>query len=345
MTIARNILIVAACLLATVTTLRAEDRVRVVSGSEERMLIGVIADYNGQELRIELASGQPVTVPAARVLDVQSTFNADQQQADDFAARREYAAAVEAYRRAINAETRPWVRRRILANVTTAYENQGEIARAGDTFLTLMKADEHWQFLERIPLAWTSGFTDAAVEARAAAWLADTELAPSVLLGASWSLSGRQRAAAIAALRKLSDHPNPRIAHLAEAQLWRSNLATVGAQEVLAWETQIARMPAQLRAGPYLLAAKGWLVQDSRQHGGGELTYQRAAWAAMRVPILFPERHALVAEALASAAEALGKLRWREEAQSVDRELADSFPHTPAGQAAQRRLQTTPSAR
>jgi tetratricopeptide (TPR) repeat protein len=340
---ARTILIIA-CMAMGGILVRAEDRVRVSSGNDnERTLVGIISDYTGKELRIELATGQQVVVPAARVLEVQSNWSEAHQQADDLAARHDYEGAIDAYRRAVSSETRAWVRRRILASVTTVYENQGEIARAGDTFLTLMKADEHWQYLERIPLAWTSSFADGAVEARAESWLATSDLPPAVLLGASWSLAGRNRTAAMAALRKLSDHTDRRIAMLAEAQLWRANLASVGTQEVNAWETQIARMPAELRAGPYTLAAKGWLTQDSRQHSGGEATYQRAVWAAMRVPVLFPERHALAAEALASSAEALGKLRWTEEAQSVDRELAENFPETAAGQAAQRRLQMNTS--
>jgi hypothetical protein len=227
-----------------------------------------------------------------------------------------------------------------MAQVCTCYEALGQFDRAGDAFVLIVKSDEHGQYFERIPLAWTSSLADVTLAQKARGWLA-AEGAPALqLLGASWSLSGESRAVAIAALRQLSSSTDPRIAHLADAQLWRANIATVGPQELQAWETQIQRMPANLRSGPYLVLGKGWQQQNARMLGKADDIHRRAAWAFLKAPILYPERPAHALEGLTLAVEPLTKLTWDDEAAILLREIAGRFPESEAGQAAAKRLAT-----
>ena len=318
---------------------RAEDRVVVqnADSSTTRTLTGEIADYNGKELRIQLATGQALNVPAARVVRVESTWQAEHEAADRLRDERKHLEAIDAYRQALRKESRAWAKRRIMADAITAYESLGQFERAGEAFALLMQADEHWQYLERAPLAWLSALVDARLEQRAQMWLA-SELAPVQLLGASWSLSGAQRTQAVNTLRKLSNHADARIAHLADAQLWRANITTVGPQELAAWEAQILRMPANLRAGPYLVLGRGWLQQNARMLGNADVVQRRAVAAFMQAPVLHADRPQLALQGLEQAANVLEQLSWQDEATVVLRELASDFANTDAGRAAAARL-------
>jgi hypothetical protein len=322
----------------------AEDRVVVTTGADNagrRTLSGEIRDYNGKELRISLANGQDLDVPAARVVEVSTKQPAKQVEAEQFARKHEYADALAAYRVALREETRGWAKRRIMADVVTCYESAGELMNAADAFATLMKTDEHWQYIERAPLLWTSGLIDADCERQAKIWLKQAEFPTAQLVGASWSLAGAERATAMTTLRKLSSSPDARLAHLADAQQWRGNIATVGPQELKGWELQIQRMPPELRAGPYLVLGKGWAMQDARMLGGREDLHRRAIWAYLKPVVLWPDRPALALQGLSGAAESLGKLQWNDETQLVLSEMARDFPDTEAGKAAGRRLKLT----
>jgi tetratricopeptide (TPR) repeat protein len=324
---------------------RAADRVTVAApegSAPPRVLTGTIDDYNGLELRLILPSGQPFTTPAARVRAVETVWNEQHVAADRLRGERKYDEAIESYRAALRGETRPWGRRVILAEVVTCFENLGQYDRAGDIFVQLMKADEHHQYLERIPLPWRSGAVDPAIEQRAKVWLAQSDLPPAQLLGAGWLLSGAQRAEAVATLRRLSNSLDARIGHLADAQTWRANIATVGPQELQAWELQIARMPENLRAGPYLTLGRGWLQQNARMSGPAEPVFRRAATSFLKTAVLFPDRPQLAAQGFEQAALALEGLAWHDEATSALREAARDFPDTEAGRLAAEKLRRAP---
>lgn len=330
-----------ALLLLVTTSVVAADSVTVATGTDNarrRLLSGTISEFNGRELRIELTNGQTVSVPTDKVLDYTSTWTAAQQEAEQLVREHKYAAALEAYRRAVTEEQRPWARRKLLADVVTCYENHGQIDRAGDAYLLLSKQDEQGQYADRIPLAWLSGLTANDIEAKAKSWLASESSPAAQLLGASWLLSSPQRAAAVATLRKLASHTDPRIAHLADAQLWRANIATVGRPELDAWKPQIERMPANLRAGPYLILAKGLTAQEGRELKPDATTRQAAAWNYLRAPLLFPERHALAAQGLEGAAAELVKLEQLDDATRLYDELAQGYADTQWGENAATQL-------
>lgn len=340
----RRILFLTTTLLAVARFASAQDRVVIETGADNktRALAGAIEDFNGKELRMKLTTGQALAVPAARVKQVTPQISETHQKAAQLAQQHNFAKAIEAFREANSAESRPWMKRRILADVVTCYEALGQVDRAGDAFVLVMKSGEHWQYLERIPLNWSGGLVDATTEQRAKAWLGMSDLPPAKLLGASYALSGPDRAQAVEALRTLSTFEDPRIAHLAEAQLWRANITTVGPQELKAWEVQIERMPTEIRSGPYLVLAKGWLQQDARRLGPSDDIYRRAAWAFLKPPVLYPERPAHALLGLSGAAEPLAKLTWSDEAARVLEEMVDRFPDSDAARAAKARLEQLP---
>lgn len=320
--------------------LRAEDSVVITSGAENtpRTVTGKIIDYNGKQLQLETTAGQAVTIPAARVVQVTPERKTSHIEADRLASQRQFAEAITAYRAAAAAEERLWLKRRLMAEIVTCYESLGQLDRAGDAYVQVMKSDEHGQYLERMPCNWSTALIDPTLEQRAKQWLALDDLPAAQLLGASYLLAGPERTRALATLRTLSSSADPRLAHLADAQTWRANIATVGPQELKAWETQIERMPGNLRSGPYLVLGKGWLQQDARMLGPSEDLYRRAAWAFLKPPILYPERPAHALLGLTSAVEPITKLTWNDEAQSILSEIATQFPDTDAGRAAAQRL-------
>lgn len=340
----RRILLLMTTLLAVARFASAQDRAVIETGADNktRALAGVIEDFSGKELRMKLATGQALVVPAARVKQVAPQLTAAHEKAAQLAQQHKFAEAIEAFREANFAENRPWMKRRILADVVTCFEALGQVDRAGDAFVLVMKSDEHWQYLERIPLNWSGGLVDAATEQRARAWLGMNDLAPAKLLGASYALAGSHRAEAVETLRTLSTFDDSRIAHLADAQLWRANITTVGPQELQAWEAQIERMPTEIRSGPYLVLAKGWLQQDARRLGPSDDIYRRAAWAYLKPPVLYPERPAHQLLGLSGAAEPLAKLTWNDEAARVLEEVVDRFPDSDAARAAKARLEQLP---
>ena len=147
-------------------------------------------------------------------------------------------------------------------------------------------------------------------------WLADKQSAAARLIGASWLLASPQRAAATAELRALAASPSAEIAFLAEAQLWRTTVATAAAGDAERWQQRIDRMPQHLRAGPLLL-----LGQLLARHGHNE----EAALAFLRIVILHPQFEDLAARSLLGASGALAKMGQPDEAVRLCEEIVERY--------------------
>lgn len=296
----------------------AEDVVIVATGPEAQGRLrrtGEILDYTGQTLTLRTAAGAEAAIPADRVIEVHADWTAPHRRGDELFAEDRFAEALEQYREAARPETRPWVRRRLIAQAVWCYRYLDQPEYAAGAFLTLAKEDPHTPYFEAIPLAWTSAQPGAVFGNRLRTWLtSNDDLA--ALIAASWLLSTADRTDAEKKLRELSVHTDARIALLAEAQRWRTQLATAAAADVVRWRQTLERTPAPLRAGPCYLIGQAQVRLEAPPRG---------ALTLLRVPVLYPQQRELAAEALLAAARQLEHHDRRDEALRLYRELAQDY--------------------
>ena len=291
---------------------------------------GTIVDYTGEVLTLQLASGREEKIEAARVLGYETIQVPDQVNGDRLFAEGRFADAVASYRRAIDREQRPWMRRVILAQMVRCYRNMQQIVRAGDTFLVVVRSDPTTQLLDAIPLAWVSTPPPADLVHQSTQWIKDANIPAARLLGASWLLATAQRQQALDALRKLTEEPDPRIATLAETQTWRDQIVTATPEDIQQWQELQGKLDVSLQAGPDFL-----LGQVLARHNRSEA----AALAFLRIPVLHPDQYDLAAEALFAAGEQLEKAGERSGARTVYRELVKTYDKHRLAPSAQQRLQ------
>jgi hypothetical protein len=329
-TIAGYGLVAALCYAATVDA-RGEDVVHVAVGDTVKArtkLTGEVLDYTGETLLMRLPGGNERAFPAERVFLIETTRTAEQTRGERLLAERQFAAAAPEFRAALDKEQRRWVRREIIARLTTCYREQGEWVAAGLYFLLLMESDRTTPYFDAIPLAWSSTAPSAEQRAAADGWLARDE-SPAQLLGASHLLSTDRQQAALEKLKSLSYDRDARVAWLARAQVWRTMLATANELQIRSWAEEIDKAPEKLRAGGYLMLGRAWSEHQQPS---------RAALALMHIPILYADQHAMSAAALNEAAIELAKIGQLEQAASLERELVERFAGSPQAAKAAGRL-------
>ncbi|MDY0170005.1 MAG: tetratricopeptide repeat protein [Thermoguttaceae bacterium] len=296
--------------------LAAQDIVilRGKAGGETRVT-GQILDYTGRELSIELPGGTTQRFPTEQVVQVQTHRTTEQIQGDEHFARGDFPAALTMYRAAIDSESRRWMRREILAQTVRCYDALGRPAEAGAFFLLLVDDDPGTQHFDCIPLGWVPGQPDAALEQAARNWF-NSDRPAAVLLGASHLLSTSLRPQAVARLGELRGSADPRIAQLAEAQLWRAlGVQSTPAQRA-GWLRAIEAMPEPMPAGPYFTLGLAQLQ-------AGE--HEQAALSLLRVAVVYPRHRALAARAALEAARAMEQSGRTEYAARLYQEIVRDY--------------------
>jgi tetratricopeptide (TPR) repeat protein len=277
---------------------------------------GEIVDFTGRQLMLKRPGGREELIEPARVVDVQSEWTAPHQTANELFASRKYAAALDAYREALAVEQRGWVRRRILAQAVWCLQYLDQTAPAIDLFLELVRQDPASLHFDAIPLAWLTRLPDAGLQRRAQQLLETQDSQVAILIGASWLLPAAQRTRSLEALRGLLAAEDPRVALLAEAQLWRAQTAVAKPDDIDRWQERIRRMPHEVRAGPTFLVAQTLARLDRPAD---------AAIAFLQVPILFPRRRELASQSLLEAAGQLEKIGDRDAAGRLRREREERW--------------------
>ncbi|MBN1852618.1 MAG: tetratricopeptide repeat protein [Pirellulales bacterium] len=290
---------------------------------------GEILDETGCELTILMqGSAKPRRYPAERIDHIETTWPKALEQGHQAAAECDFSAAALHFLAAAQVETRPWARRRIWAEWIVCYRAIGQDSKAGDLFLEMVQSDPTTPAFDRIPLAWFA--TESVGVAKAKTWLASQDQPAAALLGASHLLATAQRDAARARLRQLADQTDdPRIAVLAEAQLWRLEVMTSDEAKVARWGERIEAMPAVLRGGPYFILAS---ALERLNHP------DEAALAYLRVVIHCGHDRPLAARSLLGAARAIQKTGHTDQSCHLLRELVRDYPNTPEQVEAQRML-------
>lgn len=328
---------VAAMLLFSVipvSPLAAADTVTYRTGPEPASRVssvtGTIVDYVGGRLTIRSDAGGQQILLAERIAEIQSDWTPAETTGDQLVREGSLVEAVRSYQQALRDEKRVWGQRQIVAKLSGCYGQMEQFDLAGEAFLRLLRSDPQTHYFHLIPLAWMPHSPTAGMQQRAAAWLANTRDSVSLLLGASWLLSLAPRAAAEQALLRLLTDRDPRVAMLAQAQLWRTRLATAAPDEIAGWEGWLTRLPGDLRAGPYYLIGQAWSAKGSPD---------KAALAFLRAPILYGTDRRLAAAALLSAGRELEKIGQVQEAAALYGEVVRDYAAAPAAVEARGRLE------
>jgi tetratricopeptide (TPR) repeat protein len=313
--------------------LRADTVVLKTGGAGSR-LTGEIVEFTGKELRLRQAAGRDSIIPTDKVASIETAWTPDHLAGERMLAEGNYAEAVAKLLSAVKQEKRRWAQRRILARAVKGSVGLGQFDQAGAMFLIIVENDPSTQYFDTIPLSWNPHQPSAALESKADQWLAgekqsDATREAAELLAASWLLSTGKRGAVTAVLKRLAGSGDPRVAALAKAQLWRTELVTAKLDDVARWRAAIEKMPEPLRAGPYYIVGR-----VLSRLGEGE----QAALALMRVPILHGGDRPLAASALNAAAGELVKLDRRGEALVLYRETVNNYPETDAAVEAKARI-------
>lgn len=304
--------------LAGPRPLAADEVLIRAAGEGERLQRrqGEVLEYTGRELTLRLADGRQERHPADRVVEVRPDKSPQHAAADRLRGEGRFADALAAYRQARSEARYNWLRRLLLAREAMCYAAEGQVRYAGEAFLSVVRSDPTTPYFAAIPLPWARSRGGPDVEQAAAEWLNQRDLPAARLMGAAWLLGSSQRAVALETLRQLAGDTDPRVARLAEAQLWRAEYVTSSPDEVTRWWDRVAAMPAELRYGPYYVLGLAF-----EQHG----RHEEAALAWMRVPILHSDQYPLAAASLWQAAGALEQAGQAKEAGGLLREIVDRY--------------------
>ena len=309
----------------------AQDRVTILDRlGREVVRSGEVLEYNARELRFRTRQGQETQFAADRVRRVETPRTPTHESADELFGRHLYVPALANYREALQTESRRWVKRHLWAQTVRCQRNLGQIEQAASAFLVLLKEDPQTRDLDAIPLAWTAGEGNAALEQQLRAWLTEPARPWPRLIAASWLLTGHHRAVARMALERLAQEDDPRIAQLARLQRWRTEVATATSDQVMGWERQLEDLSEPLRAGPNFVVGQAYSRLGS---------VESATLTLLRVPILYPHHRHLAAEALSEAARLLQSSGRSEQARRLQLELIRDYPGTVAAGHAQRQMQ------
>ncbi|MCG8583332.1 MAG: hypothetical protein MI757_01300 [Pirellulales bacterium] len=285
---------------------------------------GTVADFTGETLTLESGS----RIPADRVVRVDSPWTPAHIAGDAAMADGDFAKALIAYQTAGREESRRWARRIILANIVACYREQNNLGAAASAFLALVKADPATRRFDEIPLVWFSTGGTRFDTTGAKSWL-DSKDPVARLIGASHLVNSPDRAKALEVLEALSILPDTRIALLAQAQIWRTRIATSKPYEALQWATAIEKLPESLRAGPSFVVARAFAHHKQPE---------RAAELYMRVPILHPKHYDLAAQSLLEAGELFQRIDRRQDANRCFREIVKRFGRSQVAESAAQKL-------
>jgi tetratricopeptide (TPR) repeat protein len=317
--------------------LSAEDRVLVKakSGRETTTSRGEIVDYTGVSLVLRRPGGREEVIEADRVLQVDTPLTAAHRTGDEQFASRQFEEALSSYRTAVGDEKRTWVQRQLLAQIVWCLRAVGRTESAIDVFLQILRSDPATHYYSAIPVSWFTEPPSLALEQKAKGLLADRSLPDERLIAASWLLPTAQRNSAIATLQGLLNADDSRVAFLAEAQLWRTQVATASPEVIARWRERWTRIPDGLQPGPAFVLGQAY----SRRNQPEE-----SALLFLRAPILQPRDRGLASQALLAAGRELETMKQVTEAATIYREILAEHGTSAAAPAAQHRLsQLSPS--
>lgn len=276
---------------------------------------GRIASWTGNELVLETSGGSR-RIAGELIVAIRTSWSTEAESGRAALRACRWDDAAVLISQAIGIEPRPWAQAELRADLVRLFDLNRQTVRAGREFLSLLADDPSTRHYPAIPLAWETSLVNPEIEQFAEQCLAVSSPAAQ-LLGASWLLGTSRRDAALETLQRLGRDIEPRIAHLAAAQLWRTRWMTIDGAELQRWEEQLGRMPMPLRPGPLLILAEAQARLGRTDD---------AVLSLLSVPVIHSEHLAARRAALRRAAAILEASGRAAEARRVADELHACFP-------------------
>ena len=275
------------------------------------------------------------TVNGSRVVRVSYKKSDSQTTGDEQFASGQFTQAYQSYENAIESETRDWIKSEMLARqvqCASALNRQHDALRK---FFLLYQSSPRTRHFDLIPIIWDRSAADPTLASRYETWLGGQEELQS-LIAASWLMT-RNESVAVDRLKQLSRSEDARIAHLANAQIWRTQIVTAGLPELQRWRAAVGRMPESFQAGPRFKIA---LVKKRLGDSGDVAWTEQALVGLLQIPILHPRQYQLAGRALQEAHSILVAANRNEEAAIVLAELKRDFGQSTAAIGLGSRIQT-----
>lgn len=227
-------------------------------------ITGKILDYNSQKMTFRL--NRPDTInelDQKQILAFDAFYLKTHQQAVKQMEKREFEKAIQSIKQALIAESRPWVRRELMALAVECAVNLEQWSTAASQYVAMKKSDPLSRNLDIIPLQWRAGKLSDEDRLFAIRELTSSDLT-SRLITASWLLQlpdWKPRAEKV--LKELLYAPDADLRNLARCQLWRIRLASgnLSDGDLSRWENQLHKLPDSYWAGPMFLLAQGYEKQ------------------------------------------------------------------------------------
>ena len=291
-----------------------------------------VLDYTGKSLVALSSTGKQTTYLAADVISVRTLQTGSHDAGIKEITAGRIAEAEALFEKAMNQESRQWVRREILALLIRCSLRKSDWTAAGTRFLRLVQSDPDTRHIDLIPLAWSRRPHDSQTRGNAILWLRDKQ-PMARLIGASFLVFEPKYAAeAERALQELVQQPDERLQTLAQWQQWRRQIGAdeTSENELKRWEDRIAKLPPEMRAGPYFVLAQGF---------ASRFEFDLAAATYLRLPLGDATDHPVTIEAFLEAAHALQRCGMKAEAARLYREIVTQYGDSPLAQEAQSSLE------
>jgi len=301
--------------------LAAADRLVVRRpGAQGRIeLQGEVLEYRGEEVSFQASADGPIqTWRGPEIVMVEPERREPHQRGRQAIAQAPAQAAAD-LEQALAEETRPWVRREILADLVRCAVFQRQFAVAGSRYLAIETSDPETPHLAVIPLRWTPDPVARDDRAAAVKWL-KSKSATANLLGASHLVLDPEFASeAEATLRQIGRGDSLRLQPLAQWQLRRIEAFSGRPRlsDLQYWQRSLDQLPVHLQAGPAYLVAE---ALDRRAESALAASY----WLRLVTHEAADLR--LLAASLERGAEALQTAGQAAEAMALREELQRRFP-------------------
>ncbi|MDO4583964.1 MAG: hypothetical protein Q4D62_07660 [Planctomycetia bacterium] len=296
------------------------DTVEIWNPASERgfqEISGEILEVNRDTLEIRVEKKKR-KYPYSKVRKILWEKSPQWLMGDEAFEKMEYANALECYRQELPREEKSWKQVALTVEMIRCLTRLGENPQALEMALQLLRrepllTDEHYAVL---PFLWKPNIADTASEAVAIRWMKQNPQPNEILLCASYLLSSSRRNEMVAYLQSLSQEKEVRLASLAKAQLWRTEMVEMTVAKAQRWEEEMALIPEPLRGGSFFLLGEAWFQC-------GE--WNRAALAYLRMFLLYPDTAYRLQDALPKTATALEKSGHPEESSLLQR-VREKFP-------------------
>ena len=284
------------------------------TGSRVRIACTIV-NYTGEFVRYRIREDGPVSVKASsRVIAIDTPQTRPHVDGLIQWAGGNVSQAIPLFEKALEQESREWVRRDLLAMLVRCALRQDDPAQAGRRFLMLYQSDQTTRYFSLIPLLWTTSPPSDALKTEAMQWMAGSSPAETLLAASALLFDPKHQSSAAVDLRRLGVNSDGRVRELAKAQLWRLDLqrGKLDNATLTLWEDSLRSMPDDLRGGAHFVL--GEARKRRRQ-------YDQAAASLLWVPLVYNDDYQLAALACLDAAECLRAIGQRTEAATLYREV------------------------